>query len=138
MRARKLVAAVLSLSLLLLPTGVSAQSPTGEAGCVGLESQIQGAPLVSILQSLLQGCAGAFDPVGPLARAQTAALVTRLFALQPPAQPAAFADVPTSNWAYQDIEAAAPDMTQFQLPGGMARAGRAPAGRRLGTGRNPS
>jgi|GEM_PF-3444836 len=64
--------------------------------------------------------AGLFDPAGQLTRADFAALMVRMFHLPQPAQPTVFVDVPSGFWAYADIEAAAPYMGRFQLPGGTA------------------
>jgi hypothetical protein len=64
---------------------------------------------------------GRFDPGGTLTRAQFAALVTRLFNLQPPASGATtFVDVSSGDWAYSAIAAAAPYMSQYRTPGGTA------------------
>jgi hypothetical protein len=64
---------------------------------------------------------GHFDPGGTLTRAEFAALVTRLFALQAPTTGAtSFVDVPAGYWAATDIEAAAPYMSEYKTPGGLA------------------
>ncbi len=63
---------------------------------------------------------GIFDPAGHLTRAEFAALIDRIFALAQPSTPVSFVDVPATYWAYGDIEAAAPYMSQFTLPGGAA------------------
>lgn len=61
-----------------------------------------------------------FEPAGHLTRAQFAALLERIFHLPQPAAPTAFVDVPSTFWAYADIEAAAAYMSQFTTPGGIA------------------
>lgn len=61
-----------------------------------------------------------FAPAGLLTRAQFAALMERMFHLQAPASPESFVDVQPGYWAYADIEAAAPYMSSFTVPGGTA------------------
>ncbi len=61
-----------------------------------------------------------FQPAGHLTRAEFAALMDRLFHLPPPSTPETFVDVLPGYWAYSDIEAAAPYMSAFQVPGGTA------------------
>ncbi|MBV9811640.1 MAG: S-layer homology domain-containing protein [Acetobacteraceae bacterium] len=51
---------------------------------------------------------GVFDPAGPISRAEFAAATQRTFALPPPAEPVAFADVTPQTPDYAAIEAVAP------------------------------
>ncbi len=59
-----------------------------------------------------------FDPGGEITRAQFALLMQRTFTPPAPSQPIAFADVPQSSVAYAAVEALAPYMDYYQVPGG--------------------
>lgn len=63
---------------------------------------------------------GVFAPAASLTRAEFATLMVRMFHLPVPAQPLAFVDVPSTAWYAKDVEAAAPYMSRFTVPGGTA------------------
>jgi len=70
---------------------------------------------------VVQGVGGGqFAPAQQITRAEFAALLQRLFLLPQPANPEGFVDVQAGAWDYSAIEAAAPYMTQFDTPGGVA------------------
>jgi hypothetical protein len=57
-------------------------------------------------QGIIKGVApGQFDPASDVTRAQVAALAQRMFQLPAPATPVAVSDVPSSFWAFADVQA---------------------------------
>lgn len=70
-------------------------------------------------QGIIKGTGpNTFDPGGKITRAQFAILMERTFNLPAPSQPITFTDVPQSSVAYAAIEAIAPYMDYYQVPGG--------------------